>query len=293
MTDTYFTKFPTINYNNSNAINITERTTLLNSVYRDPLLYYQYNVKPGERPDNIADRYYQDQYSSWLLYMSNKIVDPYYQWPLDNDAFNEFIAAKYGSLQSAQRKIKYYRNNWYDYTTPISINDYNNFSIPLQTYYQPVYSDIYTSTSPINYIRTPIDTSVTTNSIATYNVANGNNFINNEVIKIYFDVNNVGTGQVCFSNSSIVNIQHLSGITTTGTISGLSYLYGNESETNTIFTTAMSVVNTISAAEITYWSAVTYYDYENEINESNKSIKILNSRYSTKISDQLQKLLSE
>jgi len=292
MSEKYFSKFPIIIYAGQNVINITERAAVLQSVYNNPNLYYQYDVKNSERPDNISDRYYEDEYASWVLYLCNNIVDPYYQWYMDQDTFNAYISKKYGSVQLAQSKIKYYRNNWYINQNPISVAVYNNLSSSLQTYYQPLYVDQYKSLTPQSYIRAQSDQIVTTNQIVSYNVFNGSTFIQDEPVNVVFDSNNSGHGQVCFANSSVLNIQHTSGIVTTGTIGSLSYIYGKQSFTNTAFTSASSLVTTIPSDEVVYWTPVYYYDYETELNEANKSIQVLNSTYLNSISDQLSALLS-
>ena len=49
--------------------------------------------------------------------------------------------------------------------------------------------------------------------------------------------------------------------------------------------------NVIPTLELTYWSPVTYYDHENEQNEQNKSIKVMNTRYTGQLVSQLKKLL--
>jgi hypothetical protein len=78
---------------------------------------------------------------------------------------------------------------------------------------------------------------------------------------------------------------------TTGTISGSSYLYGRESNTNTVFTTANTVATNIPSIESSYWSPVTYYDHENSVNEQNKSITVLKSQFAPKVARQLKDLL--
>jgi hypothetical protein len=287
MSDNYFAKFPLILYNGQAVINITERTAFLNTVYNNPYLYYQYNIKPGERPDNIADRYYENQYMDWILYLSNKVIDPYYDWYLDQNSFNNYIVLKYGSIQKAFSKIKFYRNNWYENIDQISPSAFALLNGDQQSFYNPIYSDD-TQTLLIGYVRNSNNLKITTNGIATYN-ANGSGFINDEVVNVTFSNGSTGRGQILFTNTSIVNIQHLSGTTVLG-LSG--YLNGNESFINASFTSATLIANNIpSSSQQIYWSPVSYYDYENEINERNKSIQVLNSRYSSQISSQLDTLL--
>lgn len=291
MAERYFDKFQIISYSNTAVVNITQRTAVLNSIYNNPNLYYLYELDQYERPDLLAEDYYQDPYSSWILYLSNRVIDPYYDWNVDQETFMSFIIKKYGTLDKATTKIKYYRNNWYNDQEQISVSTYDNLNQALKQYYEAVYLDDLKNTTPYAYKRKRIDWKHNTNSIARYAVTNGASFSSDETVNVVFDTNNIGKGQVSFSNSTFVVLQHLSGTTTTGTITGNSYLYGTESKSNTIFTTATSVANNISAIEANYWSPVTYYEYENEINTNNRSIRIMDKKYAGQVSKELKKLL--
>ena len=288
----YFDKFEQIQYANTTVRNITQRTVFLNSVYNNPFFYYPYDIQQGERPDMIADRYYGDQYMSWLLYMSNKVIDPYHDWYVDQTTFEEFIVKKYGSLANAMTKIKYYRNNWYSDPAPtITAAVYENLDPALRKFYEPVPINDVIVNNPREYTRKKEDWSIRTNAISRYATANGAGFVTTEVVDVVFGLSSQGTGQVAFANTTTVVLENLSGVVTTGTISGSSYMKGRESLTNTAFTTATSVANNIPAAETGYWTAVTLYDYETEINERNKSILVLKSDYSSGAARQLRDLL--
>ena len=97
-TETYFKNFNTIQYGNNSVVDITERVVVLNNVGKNPYVYYPLDITDGARSDQIADASYNDPYSSWVLYLSNDIVDPYYEWYLTQDQFNNFIITKYGSI---------------------------------------------------------------------------------------------------------------------------------------------------------------------------------------------------
>ena len=78
MTERYFEKFPIITYANTQVVDISRRTAIVTDVFKSAFNYYQYSIANSERPDNISDRYYNDPYMSWLIYLSNSITDPYY-----------------------------------------------------------------------------------------------------------------------------------------------------------------------------------------------------------------------
>ena len=72
-----------------------------------------------------------------------------------------------------------------------------------------------------------------------------------------------------------------------------SFIYSNESNINVAFTTATLLANNIASEEEMYWEGVTYYDYENEKNEYNKTIRIMDSDLRDVAADNLRNLMTE
>lgn len=291
-TNRYFSNFPIINYNSQNAVNITERVIFLNNALSNPYVFYPYTISDNERPDQFANRYYNDPYKSWMVYLGNQIIDPYYGWYMNTDDFNNFITAKYGSTFLAQSKIKYYENNWYQ-SDNIAVNVYDALPYNLLQYWQPVYNYY---NNIITYSRTQSNNIISTNSIRSYNVSN-TSFITDEVCNIFFDNNHTGQGQILSINTdeNLIFLQHISGSTlsnSTVLITSNCYIYGNQSNVNTTFTTTTNVCDNLNLDEIVYWSPVTYYDYEYNLNESNKNINILDSSYAANVVNSLKGLLS-
>jgi len=296
MTERYFDKFPTITYANNLVVNITERAVVTNDAFKNPYLFYPYDIEQGERPDLIADRYYNDQYMSWILYLGNKITDPYYDWYLTEEDFNNFLMAKYNTeVYVLQDKIQFYRNNWYENEGQISVEDYDALANTQHRYWEPVYT---TSQIPDGYARVKQDWTINTNSVRQY-TANNSDFsvlINNEIVDIHFDSEHSGKGQVVVANSSSVTLQHISGTSlanSTVVISGSSYLQGRESNTALAFGTAIDIADNIAIDEVIYWSPVSIYDFEREQNEQKRTINVLDTNYSMQISNQLTKLLNQ
>jgi hypothetical protein len=289
--DRYFDKFPQITYSNTFCVDITRRIKFTDIAYFSPYIFYTYDISENERPDQFSYRYYDDQYKTWILYLSNKIVDPYYEWYLSDDEFNSFLTTKYGSVVESQQKIDYYRNDWTN-SDPLETNGYEALAFSLKKYWHPVYDDF---GNILEYKRVPKDWKITTNKIVSYEVSN-TNFTENEICDIVFTASNTGSGQVISSSNTRVYLKHLSGThleSNTITISGSSYIYGRESEVNTIFTSATLESNNIAPEEEVYWRGVTHYDEELEKNEFNKTIKVLDSNFSTNVVVNLVSLMEE
>lgn len=290
MPERYFEKFPLINYSNTIVRDLTVRTVILNSIYNNPTLYYPYDIQQYERPDNISDRYYKDEYKDWIIRLNNKVIDPYYDWYLDQETFNAFITKKYGSLSNAQTKIKYFQNNWYANSNPISSSTFEALPDDAKRFWKPVPENDQNVSNPKEYTRIREDWKLSTNQLVAYTTANAAGFTTDEIVDVTINGSQSGRGQVIFANTTNLKLQHTVG-TVTGTVAGTCELTGRESAVTTTFSTITTVANNITADESSYWSAVTYFDYESSINERNKSIIVLDSSYSGVISRQLQDIL--
>jgi len=291
----YFTNFPTITYQGTQALDITERVVFLNNALKNPYLFYPYDITDDERADQFCNRYYNDSYKSWILYLSNQITDPYHEWYMSQDVLADLINTKYQSVnancnisgyQLAQQKIKYYHNNWYQ-SENISVSEFDALPGTLINYWEPVYGY---NNNVVEYKRKQEDQSIVTNKIISYSIAN-TGFIKDEICNIVFDNNNLGQGQVASVSNNTLYVQHTSGTTVSAISNNVSYIYGQESQTNTYFYSANVIANNLLPEEEIYWAPVYYFDYENAKNESNKSIKVLDSAYSSNVANTLKSLL--
>lgn len=110
----YFEPFPTIQYDlkkNGNKTTVTDlfkRYKVLDVFKNQYAVYYDYSVKDGERPDVIAAKYYEDPSLDWIILLTNNIIDPQFDWPLDRESFKNFIVKKYGSVSAASEEIHHY-----------------------------------------------------------------------------------------------------------------------------------------------------------------------------------------
>jgi len=106
----YFEQFPNFLYtfddpslnNFQQVTDIFTRVRMLDSVINNISVYYTYDVNDGDTPDGIASKYYNDPDRSWIILFTNKIIDPYFQWPLDQNALEQVMINNYGSVANAQ-----------------------------------------------------------------------------------------------------------------------------------------------------------------------------------------------
>lgn len=333
MPDRYFENFPKIVYSNTEIVDITKRTAILNRVGSNPYVFYPYELSTYERPDQFSFRYYQDEYASWILYLTNKVLDPYYEWYLQPDEFLALIEMKYGSIPLAQRKVKYYRNNWVgENGTFLSASNYNALTEDQKIYYEPLYNSEGFSKQ---YKRKEADWIADTNKIYCYGVDTTDNFLKSfipdEIVKIYIDKNHIGYGQfdsyrlntpldyettneysifvTRTTTANTINLKHMTGEFATNVekkilVTGESYLEGSESglkvnmlninpaispDGGVVRKLAENIKNEVAK----YWSPVTYFEYENEMNEYNKTVRVMDSRYKAQAAQDLKRLMKE
>ena len=99
----YFSKFPLMAYDMAGnkqyklLPDILRRVKLRSGIRSGSFLFDNYDVSDGERPEDIAFKYYGDARLHWVILMTNDITDRYYQWPMTQPQFEEFLADKYGS----------------------------------------------------------------------------------------------------------------------------------------------------------------------------------------------------
>jgi len=289
--DRYFSKFPIINYSNNNVIDITKRVKFLDKVSRNPYIFYPYDISIGdERAEQFSSRYYLDSYKSWILYLTNEIYDPYYEWHLNDVEFNEFITKKYGSVSDPKQKIYFYRNNW-SAQENINKNVYGTLTDNLKKYWEPNYG---MNNSIIDYSRKQIDFTTSTNRIMSYSVSN-TSFISDEIVEIYLDRISLGTGQFIKSSNTEIYVQHVSGFYDESDTLSISngYIYGTKSFVNTSVTEVNSITTNIPDDELNYYTAISYYDYEEEKNDYNSSIKVIEKNYTEQIINNFNELMGE
>ena len=99
----YFDRFPLMAYdvkgNEQYKLlpNILKRVKLRSGIRSGTLLFDNYDVTDGERPEDIAFKLYGDAELHWVVLMTNNVTDRYYQWPLSAPQFAEHLTDKYGA----------------------------------------------------------------------------------------------------------------------------------------------------------------------------------------------------
>ena len=99
----YFNKFPMMIYDIKGdkvrklLPDILRRVKLRALTKSGGMLFDKYDVKEGEKPEDVAYKWFGDAELHWVILMTNNITDRYYDWPMNQVQFAEFLTDKYGA----------------------------------------------------------------------------------------------------------------------------------------------------------------------------------------------------
>jgi len=283
----YFSNFPIINYANNAVRNIFAKVKFDKKMEEYTNSYYPYQLQEGERPDVISHAYYDDAFNDWLVYYANKVVDPYFDYYLDQGNFNKYIDAKYGSISNAQSQVYGYRNNWSEDESIITAAAYASLATNLKKFWAPV---VGYSGSITGYERSKSDTYLSTNKIdgLTITITSNTEFSVNQKVTQFNGATPVANAYITFANTSTLVVQHLDG----GFQANASYVLSS-STANATVTSVTTIKQNFENNEALYYSSYSYHDYENELNEQKRSINLLDNRYTATVERQFRQLMNK
>lgn len=96
--------------------NLMVRARLLEEFENNPVLFYQYAIQDSDTPEIIADKYYNDSYRYWIVLYCNKMLDPLWDWPLNQSLFLGYIDSKYATEAQAASQTPFEYTNTTVYT---------------------------------------------------------------------------------------------------------------------------------------------------------------------------------
>ena len=112
----YFESFPRTLYTlDTNVLSpqavtdIFARSAFLRDIANNTTIAYEYSIKDSDTPEILAHKVYGDPYRNWIILLLNQIINPYYDWPLKNDALDNYVFKKYGqNVDTARSTIHHY-----------------------------------------------------------------------------------------------------------------------------------------------------------------------------------------
>ena len=132
----YFSKFPRIPYQISTQAafklvpDILRRVRIRESLKSGSMLFDKYDVKENENPEDVAFKWFGSPNLHWVVLLTNNVTDRYYDWPLNQPQFAEFLTDKYGAgnedgvhhYEVTQRSGRTTQNGPDDYSHKVEVN---------------------------------------------------------------------------------------------------------------------------------------------------------------------------
>ena len=85
--------------------NIWRRAQVLVEYKSEVTIFTEITVGDGERPEDIATRYYGNPFFNWTILVINDIVDYYNQWPRSIVQLQDYINSKYTNPQATKHHV--------------------------------------------------------------------------------------------------------------------------------------------------------------------------------------------
>lgn len=116
----YFDGFPLIEVNIGGpkfAINIMQRVRIKDYILRNNFATVTWTIRDGEKPEDVANKYYGNPYYHWLVLLSAEIIDVYNDWPKESRSLEQVIDQKYKTptrpgLEVAKRTVHHYEDSY-------------------------------------------------------------------------------------------------------------------------------------------------------------------------------------
>lgn len=290
----YFSQFPKILYSTSLGVsnpktvtNIIAKVNFLSETVNNSSIFYEYSVKDGERPEDIAFKMYKDPKKHWIILLSNNRVDPQYDWVLSMKAFEDYINKKYSSV-----------------TFAFSSNTTNTNYTVGETVYQGSTLDKSTCTGTVvssnNTAKTLTIKFADQIFANNANVTGASSNVTNKVVGVTYNNDGYNWASNTTNYFRVTEISYnsydLKKTTTKYQVSANTYNWANDSvevrNTNTSYSNSFPLVDGTTLTIETSVAPISYYDHELDLNEEKRKIIIVKPNFVPIIESELRKLMS-
>jgi hypothetical protein len=276
----YFDRFPIVDYDGDIAKNILARVDFTEKTKRDIYSTFEFTLEEGfERPDLLSYNYYGSSKFDWMIYLTNNIVDPYYDYYKSAEDFKSYMETKYGSNSNARSITLFYRLNWHEDERTITVQQYESLvadeTANARKYWKPKLTNI---GAVIGYERIKEDWTVSTNKVLSLSLT-----VSPSGFAVGDRVTQTSTGAYATIDyidleNNRLTVKHVSGSFAVNEAEGIKEI--------------TLISQNIPEAETEYWYAVNAYEDEKETNELKRNVFVLKSSYLAETEKQFIQQLS-
>jgi hypothetical protein len=214
-----------------------------------------------------------------MIYLTNNIVDPYYDYYKSAEDFKSYMETKYGSNSNARSITLFYRLNWHEDERTITVQQYEALvadeTANARKYWKPKLTN---TGAVIGYERIKEDWTVSTNKVLSLSLT-----VSPSGFAIGDRVTQTSTGAYATVDyidleNNTLTVKHVNGTFTVNEAEGIKEI--------------TLISQNIPEAEAEYWYAVNAYDDEQETNELKRNVFVLKSSYLAETEKQFIQQLS-
>lgn len=289
----YFKEFPKLFYSTSlglknfkSVTNIFANVKFLRDVLLNTDVYYNYDVKDGERPEDIAHKLYKDSEKHWIILLANNVVDPQYDWVMGQQQFDSYINKKYSSVTVQLPTTDGYASNYIvnevvyqgdtlsDANMTAQVAAFNSGTKALQLKFPSQTIANAQAITGVNSLENHKVLSVTINN-------DGYNWASNTTAHYAVTETKYNSYDKTQTKTSYI-VSNYDYLFSTDTI--VTRTLGTTTSTTTLEDGTSLIVETVVAQK-------SYYDLEVEQNEAKRKIKLPKPEYITVIDQQFKRLM--
>jgi hypothetical protein len=76
---------------------ILRRVKQRSAIKSGQFIFDTYDVVDGEKPEDVAYKWFGDAQLHWVILMTNNVIDRYYDWPMNQVQFQTMLEDKYSN----------------------------------------------------------------------------------------------------------------------------------------------------------------------------------------------------
>ena len=294
----YFNYFPKTFYtSNSDSIGVDSITNIIarfafeDSLKQNSIAFYPYQIQETDTPEIIAHKFYGNSERHWIVLLLNDIIDPQFDWPLKSDTLIKFIDEKYTAnatnfvddtnmptyLLQASLNVEPYMTLLEEFINGRMLGDINDNGIVTSgdALFYTNYNNLATTRARMDYIDYTMKPIITANPTKYASLVASTTGITwaRTHIKNYFKIVTTTT------NDGTITVEKIN-------IDKATYMTTSTSSNSYVTNAGESVTVVITK------DTQTYYDYEQEQNESKRNIKLLKKEFVSEVEKEFKRVLS-
>jgi len=108
----YFSYFPQIYYdaigqgNYKKVTHLLKRVQIKKDLLETGTFFDEYIVPAGESPEIVSEKFYGVADYYWVILLLNGVKDRYYDWPLSQSDFEQYVTDKYTNINAVHHYEK-------------------------------------------------------------------------------------------------------------------------------------------------------------------------------------------